>query len=552
MSRFLICAFFIHISMIAYADQILVLSGGGSPENNHYSQYLQTKTLYSDLKERFSDLSPSLFFGAGNRTGTAATIGDVHRVYKEDDLLFSEMIPGFIPDNNAATPKNINQYFDRLLIAPNETFFMLVSDHGSPFINSRGEIDESFSNNCIELWGTSIDLKADTYKENPPYLRCLSKNSLQTKLRKAAAKGRVVFAMSQCFSGGFHQMSVDTNHKYPSANPAICGFTSVTEDDTAAGCTPSVNDVNHQGYERAFTEQLTGLDVVSAQKLRPGRTSLKEAHEEATVQDLTKDIPLSTSDYYLWQWALAIEASNFKPRTKKISAKEARSYIQNSQIGQTGDSESTRYQGKNLFFSRAQAALNFYPEYRDLLKAPLSAHQALEDKLAAQLEDLADRIEPLALALNTSVSALSTQWKQFVSRSESVPNISPLEAQLERQIGFSPILVMSFKAVSDLKTANALRDYNARRMGYALEWAARSPEKDLRNLAQAINELESSVKNLEDEYLKLEIRHGHVRRLLIYRQILGALNALEKMEDPIALKELDGLLSCENARLSSR
>jgi hypothetical protein len=39
--------------------------------------------------------------------------------------------------------------------------------------------------------------------------------------------------------------------------------------------------------------------------------------------------------------------------------------------------------------------------------------------------------------------------------------------------------------------------------------------------------------------------HGHLRRILIYRQVLGAWAALDKMKDRQALGELKGLLDCE-------
>lgn len=40
------------------------------------------------------------------------------------------------------------------------------------------------------------------------------------------------------------------------------------------------------------------------------------AHQNAIIDDMTVDIPLSTSDYYLLQWAKLFASKQFKSRTK--------------------------------------------------------------------------------------------------------------------------------------------------------------------------------------------------------------------------------------------
>ena len=48
--NFLITLTCIVFSQTARADQILVLSGGGSPEENHYSQYLEVKDYHWNIR----------------------------------------------------------------------------------------------------------------------------------------------------------------------------------------------------------------------------------------------------------------------------------------------------------------------------------------------------------------------------------------------------------------------------------------------------------------------------------------------------------------------
>ena len=47
-------------------QQLLVLSGGGSPEANRLSQYLQTKQLTEELKNILAPDSVEVLFGIGN------------------------------------------------------------------------------------------------------------------------------------------------------------------------------------------------------------------------------------------------------------------------------------------------------------------------------------------------------------------------------------------------------------------------------------------------------------------------------------------------------
>lgn len=46
-------------------EQILIVSGGDNPGLNHYSQYLQTKTLYNYLLSRYKQNAVDLYFGSG-------------------------------------------------------------------------------------------------------------------------------------------------------------------------------------------------------------------------------------------------------------------------------------------------------------------------------------------------------------------------------------------------------------------------------------------------------------------------------------------------------
>jgi hypothetical protein len=535
-----------------FANQILVLSGGGTPLTNHYSQYLQTKTLFDDLKERFPQTESTVLFGGGNQPGVVPTMGDVHRLVKLDGLDYESLIFGEIKGNSAASPENVEKYFaqDKLSkMRKNETLYLFVSDHGMPFINDQGDFDLSYDNNCIDLFGYGADLKSGDVTIMDDRQRCLARKDLQSKLESKVSAGRVLFAMSQCYSGGFHKMSVSLEGLYPKANSRICGFTAVPEDTTSSGCTADVDGPNYQGYERYFTQQLTGLDIVSGERLRPARTSMKEAHEQATLEDNTKDIPLSTSDYYLWKWALAMGKKGFVPRTKVLGTQAALNVLESLRIGAHAVNDPL-YLAKEKFITEAKAAI-------------IKLHPELEPRINGSLTELAEVVAAMGQALEAqqamlmqvenSVDSLTTvlvkHWSDVIRRGKS--SLSEEDQDVEKVVFAdtttedAALITMSVKAVTDPKRSEAISNYKARRIKLAMEWALKTRRKELASLVSRIKQNTKKLEQGNSIYDFNEKMHGHLRRILIYRQALGAWAALDKMKDKQALSELKGLLECE-------
>ena len=84
-----------------------------------------------------------------------------------------------------------------------------------------------------------------------------------------------------------------------------------------------MSEHNYRGYERYFTEQLTGKNVISGYPMPYQRKStIRQAHYSASLIDMTVDIPTTTSEYYLQQWYETLIDEDFEPRTGKLSADE--------------------------------------------------------------------------------------------------------------------------------------------------------------------------------------------------------------------------------------
>src|SRR4051794_12906870 len=80
-------------------DVFVVLSGGDSPLDNNYSQYLQARAVAAWFEQNHPRDSVWTFFGAGNVTGEKPIFGDVRRQVKRDGLLLDTWLPGALPHN---------------------------------------------------------------------------------------------------------------------------------------------------------------------------------------------------------------------------------------------------------------------------------------------------------------------------------------------------------------------------------------------------------------------------------------------------------------------
>jgi hypothetical protein len=255
------------------------------------------------MREALGEDQIRVMFGVGNDTVQSLRLADVHQQVIEDGLDLDLMLPGVIPGNAEASRANVREFLSQWNASrADKTFFLMVSDHGQ---NNFEIEDPHFLNNCIDTWAFDWQMKEMRSWGD----RCLSREDLQAWLPEPERANRIVFAMSQCFSGGFHSLSVKIDRKLNSvsADSRICGFTSTAEDITASGCTPLADGPDYAGYERSFTKQMIGNDFITGEPTGAGfRRSLKETHRAAVLEDWTTDVPYSTSDFYLAQWARLI------------------------------------------------------------------------------------------------------------------------------------------------------------------------------------------------------------------------------------------------------
>lgn len=553
----------------ASSDQIMVLSGGGSPTGNHFSQYLQTRLISEDLAMR----SPSLtiHFAAGNRPDQPSDIFDVHRIITDDEgLKFSRMLPGIIPGNQPATLEKLNESFDILAAksqaTPMERFFLVVTDHGMP---NPTHLFEDYSDNCIDLW----DFNVETLERDGAG-RCLSVTELRRFLRDRLQAKRKVFAMSQCYSGGFHRLSVDPDGAYPTADASICGFTSTSWDETASGCTPDVLDATYKGYERYFAQRLTGRDVITGEKLSfPRALSFADAHIAAAKEDDAKDIPMTTSDFYLIEWAKRFEKRKFKPRTQVMNSSEIQKTYNDALDLQSVDLEvmreelgdyyseiasrlamieATRTLIERVDSMNSQWASQNFPSQRRHLRAALSPIKALSQDVDSKIEEY----------LGLRFELMYQPWRALMEwddKSEDLMVLRSLENDIGKKhedqetgqalawmnIRDEAIRRMSVLAPKDQNAADELSVFAASRERLMLKVAKEvGDEKAIVKIDEAKAILESAM-TIHDEIGEHYLHIDLIRRIVFLKQEIAALITLVKMKDQVALGEMKGLIECQ-------
>ena len=544
----------------ANSKNILVLSGGSNPTANHFSQYLQTKSLTDNLRLLFGPQSVDVLFGAGNSQSNR-NLADVHKSTKSAEQSVQDIVFGVITNNNPATKNNLEQWFARGPAKPrsaDDTFFLLVSDHGMP------NQDQSFTNNCIDMW--SYD--PNTMSNVPWDQECLSKDELRDLIKTNIPAKRTVFAMSQCFSGGFHQMSVNTESGYPIADVNLCGFTAVTEDTTASGCTPDVDGPGYKGYERFLTQQVTGVDVVTGKPMSYSRKgTLKEAHYAAAAEDTTKDIPLSTSEYYLREWTNAVGKAGFVPRNRGANMTLVRQAMQPAFDNKLDAAALESATGRlapvareKIIQLRTQEALigTYDPEIKTLVatgnRASLYTKAQETATLMAQLQSQLNDLGAQASSYQKNV--FMPVWVR-AAQAGSIPGVGSREMEFEQNIMLKAETAGASSAQACLKflsryaTVNnqndylKLQQYCAARGSIMQAFGQRDPR-----LADAItktNALYAQMSPIYEKLNRLEQRRDQLRRIIIGRSVIAAIVAINAMQDQQAVDEVLGLMSCESS-----
>jgi hypothetical protein len=561
----------------------VLLSGGGTPISNNYSQYLQARAMAAFFEREFPPESTWVFFGIGNREGEPPILADARRELKRDGLIVESWLPGPLKHNRPATRESfLRALREEILptVRGGGTLYLFVGDHGE----LAGSDDKRES--AITMW----QLKRSTRRRSVGWTsdddEILGVAELRQVLAEGLGEGRVVFGMTQCHGGGFHELGVARDMSPPrewfsGAPPAwaavnapglrlrVAGFTATDEASTAAGCDADPDPELWAGYERFLPESLVGFDLMTgAAKGRPAR-SLAEAHEAATLIDRTIDKPRSSSEHYLEAWARLIETKlasapqlTSATRTAVAAFEQA---VDRGRVSVTDDALSAR-QAQFERFTRQ--LVEQAPASKDLLLT--GTRQQLEAAIRGRGDrggGRGNRRGTMAELRRVWTETLRPAWKAAVLGG-NVRGLSGAALEFEKKLlkiedggrdfllprggDDTPLMEEIYwssgyahPATLDLAKAEAVARWGAERRPRIIAWAKNGTNPHLRAAAEKIGPGPAFV----EEPARPLSRKTAAERVLFYRRVLAAWQFLVAMRAETALTELRTLIELEHTPL---
>jgi hypothetical protein len=563
----------------------VILSGGGTPLSNNYSQYLQARALAAFFEEHYGPESTWVFFGVGNRAGETPLLGDTRQEVKRDGLLVESWLPGALPRNRPATRASF-------LRALREEILPVVHDGGKLFlfIGDHGELSRS---NAPESEITMWQLKrrgagTNWYTDNA---EVLGVNELRSVLSQGLGTGEVVFCMTQCHSGGFQHLAVrrtiavpDTwftamSRPWPAPESApfvkAAGFTATDEASLAAGCDPDPDSEKWAGYERFMPEQLLGLDLFTLQPSGVARPSFAAAHEAATLVDTTIDKPRATSELFLDRWARTIERLAQEPNVAPAVARAVGAFQRAVDTGrleatspplaeraaqfdrfvrrmaeQSNGAEILLLTGTRRQLEQAIAARENRAGGRGGRRGSVAARQLWRDVVRPAWQTAVRANDVKGLAGSAREFELYLLAQEDRAREIPLPQNGGMLNEIFWQSGYAD------PGRLDRAKAEAVAHWGAVRRQEIMTWAAGVADEKVRDAAQQIGpgvvaKVETSVPGTSSAASTpgLLSRRVAAERTLFYRRVLAAWAFLLTMEQGEALAQLDALTALERTPL---
>lgn len=554
----------------------VLLSGGGSPLDNNYSQYLQARAIAEFFVRETSHAPSWVFFGVGNREGHPPILADVRHDKPHNGRLVSSWLPGVLPENRPATRENFLRALRQEIlptVRSGGTLFLFVGDHGE--LAGKGETRES----AITLWGLKHDHDGEWNDDAKELLRV---SDLRQALTDGLGAGRVVFCMTQCHSGGFHDLGVaremtaprhwfSTVPNWAGANATgvrlkVAGFTATDQASLAAGCDAAPDPQLWRGYERFLPEQLLGIDLMTGRRNGAGAASFAAAHEPATLVDDTIDKPRATSEHYLERWAHLIE-TRLMQASLTPAAERAVVSFQRAVDGKPSNLPDPRARQRAAqFHGFVRELAEELPDSKELLVS--GSRQALESVTRARGErgsGRGGRRGAMTDVRRAWTDTLRPAWKQAV-KADRVPGLSGAAREFEQHLlaledDGNDLLLGRNKdtllnevywnsgyakpATMESAKAEAVARWGAERRAQIVTWAGRALEPRIRAAAHTLG---PGPRTLDETARPLSARTA-VERVLFYRRVLAAWEFLLRLDAQPALTELGMLIELEETPL---
>lgn len=562
-------------------DVYVLLSGGGTPMTNNYSQYLQARGVAAFFERECPPESTWVFFGIGNREGAPPVLADVRRESTRDGVVVQSWLPGTLKNNRPATRDSfLRALREEILpaVRGGGTLHLFVGDHGE--LTGTGDKRES----AITMWQVKRGRRrgggwVTDEKE------IFGVAELRSILAQGLGDGRVLFCMTQCHAGGFHELGVAREMPLPRAwfasgrAPAagtgaglrlrVAGFTATDEASPAAGCVADPDPESWAGYERYFPEALFGVDLMTGQRKSAGTRSFAEAHEQATLVDQTIDKPRSTVEHYLEGWARAIETRlSGTLDVTEATRRAVAAYQQSVDRGRVGATDEALVARREQFERFTRRISEQVPAAAELVRSGTRSElEAAIGQRGGRGGGRGSRRGAVTEARKAWTETLRPAWKSAVMRG-GVAGLTGAAGEFEKRLltleddgadfllprggNLAPLLseVYWFSGYAEPARlqparAEAIARWGAERRSRVVAWAKESSDAALRAAAEKIGPGPAPEEAAEP----VLTRRTAAERVLYYRRVLAAWEFLHAVNAQGALAELRTLLALETLPL---
>lgn len=264
----------------AFAHAILV-NGGQRPRINFYSHVLYLRMMRQLMNELgMEDRNISIIAGDGDSAKPDQAIMLEERrpeqwlfAFRPEERFFPRspsIINTVIKGKRLITAKKkvINKFTKKLATKVKKSkkpVFLFVTDHGTPNRKLKHH-----RNNRISLWRENWSVR-QFHKSLRPF-----------------GRRRVIYTMSQCFSGSFLWSVFRKPGRFGIPNGDRCGFFATLPSRYAYGCFPETRLKKQVGHAYRF--------ILAMRRAK----TFDEAHREVLLTDMTPDVPHRSSDGYLY------------------------------------------------------------------------------------------------------------------------------------------------------------------------------------------------------------------------------------------------------------
>lgn len=193
--------------------------------------------------------------------------------------------PSTLPVDGAATRDLVLDALQSALTTAGEPLLVLAASHGE-----HGELARK---NALALWGgwgVSVEDVAEL-------------------LDREDSVRPTRFLVTACYGGGFAELAfVGADPRRGARAPTHCGLFAAPWDDESSGCDPDADRVRQESFTIHFLAALRGEDRAGQQRTeidldQDGKVSLLEAHAWARIKARSFDVPTTTSERYLREYA---------------------------------------------------------------------------------------------------------------------------------------------------------------------------------------------------------------------------------------------------------